>query len=602
MSATPQPLSPLLKRLWRALPGRRRAQFGLLTLVMFLTSLAEVFSIGAVLPFLGVLVDPERVFAHRYTRPLIDWLNINQPADLLLPLTVIFIIFALLAGSLRLLLLYLTTRLSYSTGADLGTEIYRRTLYQPYAVHAGRNSSKVISGITKKTHHVIFNEIMPLIDLVSASLMLVMVMATLLFIAPVISLSAFVGFALIYVLVTYLTRRQVSRNAQVISTENDYVMKSLQEGLGGIRDVLLNDTQELYCRTYHRSVKKLQVAQGSNQFVQDSPRFAVESLGMVLIALLAYALSQSSAGLTGAIPILGALAMGAQRMLPMLQRCYRAWTSIKGHQKVLADVLELLEQPAPKPGSITPAKPLAFSDSIALSGVNFRYRPELDRVLHDLNFDIKKGTRLGIMGTTGSGKSTLIDLVMGLLDPESGTISIDGAPLTDQNRRNWQRRIAHVPQAIFLADTTIAENVAFGVPPEQIDLARVKQAVAQAQLTDTVEKLPKKYHTKVGERGVRLSGGQRQRLGIARALYKQADVIVFDEATSALDTHTETAVMQAIEHLSPDLTIILIAHRLSTLRGCTHILQLENGRIARTGTYDQLITPEHRAAPIKHPA
>nr|WP_255537972.1 ABC transporter ATP-binding protein [Polynucleobacter sp. 15G-AUS-farblos] len=230
-----------------------------------------------------------------------------------------------------------------------------------------------------------------------------------------------------------------------------------------------------------------------------------------------------------------------------------------------------------------------FSDAIHLDGISFRYSKDAPWVLKNLNFTIPKGSRIGFVGTTGCGKSTLLDIVMGLLKPIEGSLKVDGTKITIANRQSWQACIAHVPQTIFLSDTTIAENIAFGIPKDQIDYERVKQAAQQAQVAHIIEAWPEQYNALVGERGVRLSGGQRQRIGIARALYKEADVIIFDEATSALDNETEESVIQAIESLKKDITILMIAHRLTTLRNCTQIIELDNQTISKTITYDQLM-------------
>ena len=311
---------------------------------------------------------------------------------------------------------------------------------------------------------------------------------------------------------------------------------------------------------------------------------------MMLIAALAYSLAQQADGIAKAIPILGALALGAQRLLPVLQQAYAAWSSIQGGQVSLLDTLELLDQPLPNYADQPEVKPLHFRQHIILNQLAFRYNPQMPWVLKNLNLTIAKGSRVGFIGTTGSGKSTLLDIVMGLLQPTEGTLEIDGQHITTGNHRAWQAHIAHVPQAIFLADSTIEENIAFGVPAGKIDHERARQAARQAQIADIIETWPRQYQTFVGERGIRLSGGQRQRIGIARALYKQADVIIFDEATSALDSETEQAVMQAIEGLSKNLTILIIAHRLTTLKNCTHIVELCDGKIKCAGTYQEIVT------------
>ena len=558
---------------------------------MVSASFAEILSIGAVLPFIAVLTSPERIFRLPAAQPLIQAAGITSATQLLLPLTITFGVAALLSGAMRLLLLWVSTRLSFATGADLSISIYRRTLYQPYAVHVARNSSEVINGISTKANSVIYSIIVPLLTLISSSMMLLAILLALLTVDPVIALAAFGGFGLIYAGIIKLTQKQQLLNSQCIARESTQVIKSLQEGLGGIRDVLIDGSQAAYCQIYRNADHPLRKAQGNNTFIGQSPRLGIEALGMMLIALLAYALSQQPHGIAKAIPVLGALALGAQRLLPVLQGAYNSWSTIQGGQVSLQDTLELLDQPLPDYVDQPRGQPLPFSHQIALNNLSFRYSAQTPLVLSNLNLAIPKGSRIGFIGVTGSGKSTLLDIIMGLLQPTAGTIQIDTQPLAATNNRTWQAHIAHVPQAIFLADSTIEENIAFGIPKAKIDHTLVRQAARQAQIADIIESWPKKYQTNVGERGIRLSGGQRQRIGIARAFYKQANVIIFDEATSALDNDTEQAVMQAIESLGNELTILIIAHRLTTLKNCTQIVELADGGIKRTGTYQEIISP-----------
>jgi len=488
-------------------------------------------------------------------------------------------------------LLWASTRLSFATGADLSMSIYRRTLYQPYEIHVARNSSGVINGIWSKVKGVIGGVIVPVLTLISASIMLIVILIAMLSVEPLIALATFGGFGLIYVSIIRITRIKKIRNSKAMAHESTQVVKSLQEGLGGIRDVLIDGSQEAYCHIYRKADLPLRRAQGSIHIIANSPRFGMEALGMLLIAVLAYTLAQEADGVAKAIPILGALALGAQRLLPVMQQSYAAWTSIQGFQVSLQDTLDLLDQPLPDYANQPAVKPLPFQQQIKLNQLSFRYSPQTAWVLRNLDLNIAKGSRIGIIGATGSGKSTLLDIVMGLLRPSEGSIEIDGQLVTIENNRAWQAHIAHVPQDIFLADSTIEENIAFSIPKDQIDHERVRQAAQQAQIADSIDTWPKQYQTFVGERGVRLSGGQRQRIGIARALYKQADVIIFDEATSALDNETEQGIMQAIEGLSTELTILIIAHRLSTLRNCTQIVELGSCGILRTGSYQNIVIP-----------
>jgi ABC-type multidrug transport system fused ATPase/permease subunit len=579
----------MIQDLWRRLPRLRRRQFVMLLGLMLIASFAEVCSVAAVLPFLGVLTAPERVFVHPMAQPLIRLLMINNAQQLLLPVALGFCAAALLAGAVRLLLVYMTTRYSFVVGADLSLDVYRRTLYQPYAVHISRNSSELINGILNQTWTIVGGVLVPLLTLFSSVILLTGIFLGLLAIDPVIAIAAVVVFGGIYGTILRLTRSSLQRNSESVARESAQVLKSLQEGLGGIRDVLIDGTQEVYCRIYHQADLTGRLAQAYNSFISASPRYVIETLGMILIAGFSYAVSQREGGMIAAIPVLGTLALGAQRLLPILQQGYSALAIIRGSQASLRDVLKLMDQPLPVKTKGAAAATIAFDHDLNLRNVGFHYSLETPRVLQAVNLKLEKGKRIGFMGATGSGKSTLLDIVMGLLQPTDGVLTIDGIALDASNQRAWQAHIAHVPQSIFLTDSSIEENIAFGVPRNEIDVGRVWEAARQAQLADLIEGWPTKYETLVGERGVRLSGGQRQRIGIARALYKRASVIIFDEATSALDNETERALMKAINSLGPDLTILIIAHRLSTLKDCDLIVEIGDGGIKRVGEYNELV-------------
>ena len=574
--------------LWCHLRRRRKAQFVALLALMLLSSMAEMISISAVVPFLGALINPEKVFNHPSAQPILIFFGISRSQDLLLPLTFIFCVAAVAAGLLRLALLYATTRFSFSVGADFSIDVYRRTLYQTYTVHIGRNSSEIINGITGKVAMLIGSVLIPILTLISSAILLTGVLWMLLLIDPVIAIAAGSSFGLLYLITALVSRRNLRENSECIARESTRVIKSLQEGLGGIRDVLIDGTQETYCAIYRSADLPLRRAQASNTFTGASPRFIMEMLGMVMIAVLAYNMALREGGVSAALPVLGALALGAQRLLPVLQQGYNALATIFGADASLRDGLDLLAQPMPKHAGGGPFPLLPFERSIRLDDVGFRYAVGGTWVMRHVYLEIPKGKRVGFMGSTGAGKSTLLDILMSLLMPSEGTMLIDGQAVGIHNYRNWQAHIAHVPQSIFLSDSSIEENIAFGLPRRKIDPERVRQAAKQAQIAEIIESWPEKYQTKVGERGVRLSGGQRQRIGIARALYKRADVIIFDEATSALDTETERAVMQAIDSLSPDLTILIVAHRLTTLQKCDFIIELDKGRISRIGSYQEL--------------
>ena len=561
---------------------------------MIIASLAEIISIGAVLPFLGILTAPEQVYQHALMQPIIQILALTEPKQLILPLTILFITAVLLAGVIRLTLLYAMTRLSFATGADLSIDIYRRTLYQAYEVHVSRNSSEVINGIITKTNTVINGVISPTLNLISSIILLVGIMGALFAINPTIALSASIGFGMLYWLVIRYTKTHLRDNSKTIADQSTQMIKSLQEGLGGIRDVLIDGTQQFYCKLYRNADLPLRYASGNNQFISGSPRYAMEAIGMTLIAGLAYLMTQQEGGMVTAIPVLGALALGAQRLLPVLQLAYSAYSQIKGSKSSFEDVLNLLDQPLPEYADQPLLKPIPFEKEIKLNNLNFRYSEDAPWILKNVNLSLKKGSRIGFMGVTGSGKSTLLDIIMGLLPATKGGLVIDSQTINSQNRRAWQAHIAHVPQNIYLSDNTIEENIAFGIAKELIDHQRVKKAAQKAQIAELIEEWKDGYQTFVGERGIRLSGGQRQRIGIARALYKQADVLIFDEATSALDNETEQAVMDAIEGLDKELTILIIAHRLTTLKDCDKIVKLAKNNAINILSYKEILKSNNK--------
>ena len=582
-------LPSLIKRLWEHIDRRRKINFFILIIIMLLASIAEVISIGAVIPFLGIMTAPETVINLPYLQPILLYLEISSQSDLLILFTLIFIVAAIFSGAMRLTLLWFQTRLSHSVGASIGIEIYRRTLFQPYSLHISRNSSEIITGITQKTNVVVDLVLIPIFTIFSSLLILSSILIALISIDPLIAIFSFLGFGFIYLSVILITQSGLSRDGKRISVERNKIMKSLQEGLGGIRDVLLSGSQKIYVNIFKKSEIPFRRATARITIVSMSPRYAIESLGMILIAIMAYTLADRAEGISSAIPILGAFALGAQRLLPVLQQAYGGWQTIRGGQAQFKDAIELLEQPLPSYLLDEDIKSVDFEHHIKLKNIKFKYLNNNKYVIDDISLTIDKGSRVGFIGSTGCGKSTLLDIIMGLIEPTEGKFLIDNNEVDFQNNRGWQKHIAHVPQAIFLSDSSIAENIAFGIPKNEIDYHRLELSAKQAQLTDLIESWEDKYDSYVGERGVRISGGQRQRIGIARALYQNADVIIFDEATSALDNETEKAIIESITELSKNLTIIMVAHRLTTLEGCSTIYQLKDGKIQRSGSFDEIV-------------
>lgn len=429
MKANPK-IFELIQALWVHISPRRRKQFLLVLFLMLLTSFAEILTIGAVLPFLQVLTFPEKVFLLNWFQPFISFFNIQSPSELLLPLTILFITAAVLAGMMRLLLLWASTRLTFAAGSDLSISIYRRTLYQPYSVHVSRNSSEIISGISSKVSNVI-GMINNILIIISSFVIALLILLALLLINPLIAISAFGGFGFLYFSIIKINSKKVLLDSERIARESTNVVKILQEGLGGVRDVLIDGTQEVYCQVYKNADLTLRKAQGNNVFISGSPRYCMESIGIVLIALLAYALVNQANGLSNAIPTLGALALGSQRLLPTLQQAYAAWSNIKGYQISLQDTIELLNQPLPKFIGDSNSKPIKFERNIQLKDVGFSYLSQNPQILKSINLSIDKGARVGFIGSTGSGKSTLLDIVMGLLIPISVLMLLNEATIMD---------------------------------------------------------------------------------------------------------------------------------------------------------------------------
>ena len=578
-----------MSNFWTHISKKRKVQLSALTLLTIFVSLTEIISIGAVLPFLGALTAPEKILEIQFLQPLFNKLNILDSSELLFPMTLIFIITVIISGIMRLILLWTQTRFGYAIGADISIRVYRNLLYSPYSLHVSRNSSEFISGIINKTAMVVTQVILPILLIISASIILIAIFITLLTIDSFIAIVATLSFASTYGFILFFTKKRLLRDSDNISKKTNILIQSLQEGFGGIRDVIIDGTQEAYCRIFREVDLPLRKAQAGIVIIGQTPRFIVEAFGITILVLLAYYLSQSSTGINSAIPVLGVFALAAQRLLPILQQIYASWTSIIGCSVLLKDILFYLNQGLPEYSSLPTPPLIKFNNYIKLENLEFRYNPEAPFILNNFSCKIKKGEKVGLIGVTGSGKSTLIDILMGLLHPNKGRMFIDDQLITLKNYRSWQLHISHVPQSIFLADTTILENIAFGIPLAEIDYKLVHECAKKAQISETIESWSLQYNTLVGERGVRLSGGQRQRIGIARALYKQTDVIIFDEATSALDDKTELKVIDSIFNLDPNITILIIAHRLTTLKNCSQLIELADGKVLRHGSFNEIV-------------
>jgi len=589
---TPAPTSPppstraLLLGIWGHLSRLRRIQMGLLLVVMLASSGAELLTLGTVFPFLAVLSDPERLWQQPLAQTLAARVGFTTANQLVLPASLVFAAATVLSALIRLANLWLNGRLAASVGSDLSCEAHRLTLYQPYEVHLKRNSAAVITATTTQINQTVA-ALNILLQLITSAVVAAGLLTGLLFIDAPVALAGMALFGCAYGALSITASRELRSNSHKIAELSIQQLKTLQEGFGAVRDVLMNGSQRAYLQIYQQADRPQRRLGAKNSFLGAYPRYVLEAFGLVAIALLGGLLVLQRGSGVDVIPLLGALALGAQRLLPALQQIYSGWANLKGSNAAIQAVLVILNQPQPR--LVAVPEPLPLRESIRLEGIYFGYGSAKPKVLKGLDLEIRRGERIGLIGTTGCGKSTMVDLLMGLLAPTAGRLLVDGADLHDPGHPlrllAWRAAIAHVPQSIYLADSSIAENIAFGVHPQQIDLSLVKQAAAQAQIASFIEASPEGYSSFVGERGIRLSGGQRQRIGIARALYKQAVLLVFDEATSALDTATERTIMQSVSQLSKDITIVMIAHRLSTLQQCDRVIRLEQGRVVDDGMH-----------------
>lgn len=575
-----------LSNLWIHLSLKRKKQFKFLLFLICLSSIFEAFSIGAVIPFLAALTSPDWISKSKFGGSLVDLFQINGIRELQFFLTSIFAVSVIASACIRTFLLWFTINFSFQTGADFSQRIYNNVLYRPYQEHLTQNSSEIIGIISIKVNEVIHYILIPLINVISSIIISTVIFITLLIVLPK-SVIISIGFLIaIYIFILKKSKKILNENSNISSQRSVSSFKILQESLGGIRDVLINNLQKYFFKIFEENDRLLRKSQSNTQFISQCPRHSIEGLGMLIIIILAYYLSGRS-DYEATIPMLAALAIGAQRLLPALNQLYLSISTIEGSQGSLKSVLKELEDNYAKESlknyecaSVRSfnavLEPPFFRRKFELINVGFSYANSQINALNNINMCIDKGDRVGIIGETGGGKSTLVDIVMGLLSPQKGGLHVDDALIDSKEMSMWQSTISHVPQTIFLSDDTIAENIAFGVDLRDIDMQRVVDCAKRAEISGWIDELPLKYKTLVGERGVFLSGGQRQRIGIARALYKNADVLILDEATSALDNEIEAKVIASLSSLDQNLTVIMIAHRLSTLEVCNKVYRIEN--------------------------
>jgi len=569
------------------LSGKRKGQLILLLVLMILVSCSEVLGVASIIPFLAVLENSSRLLNNERIKPILGYLAITTPQELLLAIVIVFIGITISTNVLRVVSIHVQNQLAARLSLDLSSKLYHHLLFQPYIFYTQHHSSELVTlmGFANNMAGALF---MPGLQIITNSFVAIALFLGILIIDGKVAIAMSVILATAYIAIYNWRKYKLQQNSISMSQAQTNLSKVTYESLGNIKDIILSAKANFFNLSYQQSLWGFNKANADNNTVFLTPRYLIEMLAMTCIALLALSMGRGG-DFSRSVPILGSLALAANRLLPALQQSFASVSQIQGYREQMRTVLKALERSYDPLQELVPAQVLLLRESLTMQNVWFRYREDSGWVLQDLCLTIPAKSRVGFVGTTGSGKSTTADLILGLLKPEKGQILVDDLPLEGERLRAWQLGVAHVPQSIFIADTTVASNIAFGVPEAQIDWDRVIKAAKLAQIADFIESLPEGYHTTVGERGIRLSGGQRQRVGIARALYREAKVIVFDEATSALDNYTERELMSAIDSLSQELTIILIAHRLTTVEKCDRIFEFSQGRVIHSGTYEELL-------------
>ena len=569
---------------------KRKIQILLLFVLMFFNSFLEMISIGAVFPFIAVLTNPDLIFENKSLVIITNFLNIKHDHNLKLIFTVTFALLVLFSCSGRLLLLYCLTRMSFMIGSDTCQKIYSNVLFQTYSYHIKKNSSSVINGIHNQAETVVFSVVMAFLTFSNNLLVLIGVTTILLVINFYATLMCITFFMTLYAIIILLSRKKLTESGIKVASTGQKIVQTLQESLGAIREILIDGSQNVFVKIFRSQDLLYKRSQGNIVIITAYPKFIIEAVGIIGLSIAAYIAAKNEEGILEFLPLIGVLALGAQRILPLLNEVYKNWSTIRGIQASLIDVLILLDlKTTLRQNQLNKVK-LPFNSTIKLKNISFSYSVNEDKVFESLNYTIPKNKKIGIIGPTGIGKSTLVDLLMGLLTPDKGSVYIDNIKLNSSNISKWQKKIAHVPQRIFLIDGDISENIAFGIEKNKIDYNKIEEVIKAAKLDDFISCLKNGYKTGVGELGVKLSGGEKQRIGIARALYKNAEIIVFDEATSALDTKTEKFIINNIYNLNKNLTLFFIAHRIQTLSDCDEIIEIGNKKIIKKMSFKELIS------------
>ncbi len=577
-----------LRKLLDLLNPQERKRAALLLGMILIMALLDMVGVASIMPFMAVLANPDLVKTNALLNAVYTNLGFADPQQFLFALGMLVFVLLLASLGFKALTTYAQLRFTLMREYSIGKRLVDGYLHQPYSWFLSRHSADLGKTILSEVGMVIGNCVIPMMNLIAHGTVVIALLTLLILIDFQLALIVGLTLASSYSLIFKATRGILARigKDRVKANQERYV--AVSEAFGATKEVKVCGLERAYIERFSNPAQRYAQYQASEQVIRDLPRFALEAIAFGGMLLLVLYLMGSNGNFSSALPIIALYALAGYRLMPAMQNVYGAVTQLRFAAPALfalhADLMSL--QPVPRNLN---QETIPLNEGICLNNVLFTYPNASSPALKNLCLTITAKTTVGLVGATGSGKTTMVDIILGLLDPQEGTLEVDGQAIAEHNKRAWQNGIGYVPQQIYLVDDTVAANIALGLDPEHIDQKCVERAAKIANLHEfVVNELPQKYQTTVGERGVRLSGGQRQRIGIARALYHNPQVLILDEATSALDNLTELAVMEAVHNLGREITIILIAHRLSTVKTCDRIFLLEKSELIAQGTYAEL--------------
>lgn len=582
----------LVRKLGQILNGKQKKRSVALLVLFVIMSLFQVVGVAAVFPFINLVMDPSQVETNEILHAIHETFHFSSHENFVTAIGLMVFLLIVLSNVVSAVTVWAKTKFVMGLNHSLSTRLLTIYLSKPYKYFLNRNTSVMGKNLLAEVYQLTNNMLIPMFDLVVNALIVVALVVLLLMTDFITTMVALVVIGGSYALINYRVKKKVKRAGKVRLEANQERYKITGEALSGIKATKILGREQFFINKFAASSRRFTDTETYVRTTSELPRYLLEAIAFGGIILLVVILNITRGNTGEIIPLVSLFAFAGYRMMPAMQKIFNSLTSIYFNQAILDTIhADITGGDAQEVVEITSeAEALPFGKAIALRGATFSYPETGAPVIRDIDLTIPKQSSIGFVGTTGSGKTTLVDILMGLLVPQEGTMHIDDVQLDSTNMRSWQRNIGYVPQDIFLSDDTIGRNIAFGIPDELIDFAQVREAARLAALDEFIgQSLPKGYETVIGERGVRLSGGQRQRIGLARALYTNPAVLVLDEATSSLDGETETSVLDAVKNASKDRTIIMIAHRLSTVRDCDVIYLIDQGRIVDSGTYESLL-------------